>query len=613
MILALLALAIPVLFVSGQSVPQDYRAYFDALEAQKLGRHVDVLQSLETVWQFKPESPLKGKAALAAAKSYVALGRTSDGAALLRQQYSALPQPDGDAALAEVLEAAGNTPGAAAYWQKVYYGHPLSDLAITAEATLDRLRVALGDRFPPVMPDVVLSRAEKLRRAGQSARAKRELLSAVRGFAGLERELAMVRAHFGDYRALSALKTSESDAEAERIYLMHAAARRNSLEPQAEAAMRQLEKRFPQSKWTMDALISWGNHHLLRNNVSEYVPLYKNCHERFPADPQAAYCHWKTAWAAWINRQTNARALLEEHVTRFPDSEKRSAALYFLDRHEEVIRAHPMSWYATLARAKWKGPLPKVSPDAAVFNPSAALRSRIGRARQLQTAGFYDWAEFELKFAASEQPYVAAMELADTAATRGAHDQALRYIKGIARGYLTLPLEAAPERFWKLAFPMPWRSELETTSRDRGIEPFIVAALIRQESEFNPKAVSSARAYGLTQVLPSTGRSLSRKAGIHGFRPTMLFDPEVNLKLGTLYLRSMLDQHDGQWERTLASYNAGKSRTNLWDTWYTYQEPAEFVETIPFTETRNYVQIVLRNADVYRRVYSRPLTATARP
>jgi soluble lytic murein transglycosylase len=83
----------------------------------------------------------------------------------------------------------------------------------------------------------------------------------------------------------------------------------------------------------------------------------------------------------------------------------------------------------------------------------------------------------------------------------------------------------------------------------------------------------------------------------------MLFEPEVNLKLGTMHLRQMLDAHEGQWELTLATYNAGKSRTNLWQTWYNYREPAEFVETIPFSETRNYVQAVLRNADVYRQIY----------
>ena len=119
---------------------------------------------------------------------------------------------------------------------------------------------------------------------------------------------------------------------------------------------------------------------------------------------------------------------------------------------------------------------------------------RIGRARQLRIAGLNDWTEFELKFAAREQPFVAAMELAEWSADRGNHDQALRFIKGIAMDYLKLPLTAAPERFWKLAFPLPWRSEVETAGRDHGIEPSVLAALIRQESEFHPRAVSRAKA-----------------------------------------------------------------------------------------------------------------------
>jgi len=130
-----------------------------------------------------------------------------------------------------------------------------------------------------------------------------------------------------------------------------------------------------------------------------------------------------------------------------------------------------------------------------------------------------------------------------------------------------------------------------------------VAALIRQESEFDPRAVSRANAYGLTQVLPSTGRQLSRRVGIARFSPSMLFQPEVNLKLGTYYLKTLLDQHNGKWEEALASYNAGKRRTDDWVTWASFREPAEFIETIPFTETRTYIQIVLRNAYIYRQLY----------
>ena len=145
------------------------------------------------------------------------------------------------------------------------------------------------------------------------------------------------------------------------------------------------------------------------------------------------------------------------------------------------------------------------------------------------------------------------MALAETASRRGAHDVSIRYIKRFAPGYLSIPLDAAPEKFWKLAFPLPYRTALESSSRERGLDPFIVAALIRQESEFNPKAISRAKAYGLTQVLPATGRQISRRAGVTGFSTAMLLQPEPNLKLGSYYLKGLLDQHDGRWERTLAS------------------------------------------------------------
>ncbi len=84
----------------------------------------------------------------------------------------------------------------------------------------------------------------------------------------------------------------------------------------------------------------------------------------------------------------------------------------------------------------------------------------------------------------------------------------------------------------------------------------------------------------------------------------MLFEPATNLRLGTLYFRTLLDQLGGREPETLASYNAGKRRVTEWLTWFDYREPAEFIETIPISETRNYVQIVLRNVDLYRRIYA---------
>ena len=105
--------------------------------------------------------------------------------------------------------------------------------------------------------------------------------------------------------------------------------------------------------------------------------------------------------------------------------------------------------------------------------------------------------------------------------------------------------------------------------------------------------------------MPGTGRELGRKLKIPKYRTAMLFTPDTNVKIGTYYLKALLDQLQGKWEATLASYNAGKSRVTGWLVATNYHEPAEFIESIPFSETRVYVQSVMRNAEVYRRLYSK--------
>jgi soluble lytic murein transglycosylase len=151
---------------------------------------------------------------------------------------------------------------------------------------------------------------------------------------------------------------------------------------------------------------------------------------------------------------------------------------------------------------------------------------------------------------------------------------------------------------------MPFRQSVERHSRAQSLDPFLVSALIRQESEFNPKIISHAHAYGLMQLLPSTGRQLARHYGIRRFRTSELLTADRNVQLGTYFFHNLLNSFDGQVELALASYNAGPGRAKLWRTWGPFREQAEFIETVPFHETRGYIQIVLRNADVYRRLYA---------
>jgi soluble lytic murein transglycosylase len=106
------------------------------------------------------------------------------------------------------------------------------------------------------------------------------------------------------------------------------------------------------------------------------------------------------------------------------------------------------------------------------------------------------------------------------------------------------------------------------------------------------------------QLVPGTGRELAKRFGVKRLKPKQLLEPTRNIQLGTLYFHNMLAAAGGQVELALASYNAGPGRSSLWRTWGPFQEPADFVEIVPFRETREYIQLVLRNADLYRRLYA---------
>jgi len=518
---------------------------------------------------------------------------------------------------------------------------------VAAEAEDARLHTSLGEKYPPTMPNVMLGRALKLLEAGRSTQARRELEELAPKLGGAERDLARVRIGVAQYTAkdtlrahtyLAALKVESPDADAERLHYLLLASRRLKNQDDVNTALTRLARLYPNSKWRLEALIASANHYLLQNQIASYEPLYRACYESFPADPLAAGCHWKVAWGHYLRRNTDAGDLLRAHLRLFPAAETAAGALYFLGRlaensgdngsarayYEEITREYPNYYYTVLARVR----LPHVASAASsasataflrsvkfpervrskIFEPNPTAKVRLERSRMLVQAGLDDWAEGELRFGAQteDQPHVLAAEMAVIATRRENTSQAIRYIKRYASGYLYLPLETAPTDFWKLAFPLPFRSDLERFSLQNGLDPFLVAALIRQESEFDAKVISRANARGLTQILPSTGRELSRRLKVTPYSTAALFQPATNLRLGTYYLKTMTDQLGGHVEAALAAYNAGLSRAHAWLSWGDFKEPAEFVETVPFTETRGYIQTVLRNADVYRRLYGAP-------
>ncbi|MFL6353820.1 MAG: transglycosylase SLT domain-containing protein [Bryobacteraceae bacterium] len=626
----------------------DYAEYIRAQAEYGLQHYSEVANAATRVFDQVPVSPFIGPAAALAVRAELDSDHPKQALELIKRYHERIPQPEADLLLARSFATTGDLAQAAQYFQRVYYNYPAAKEATDAANGLVDLKQRLGDAYPPIMPGAMLGRAQKLFEAHNPAAARIELAAAIPEVAGVQRDLARVRLGEADFLSnhasaafeyLIALKVDDPEAEAERISYLVRCARKLDRHADVKPFLKQLEQQHANSLWRLDTLIFVADQARVDNEAGTYLPLYRACAAGFRQNPRAAWCNWRVAFESYRKDADEAYDLLRSHIQQYPGSDDANNAIYFIGRlserksdvasaracYEELIKRFPNSYYAILARERHDQPSVEAAtsspamleflrsvqwpprPEFPSFTPGDTVQSRVDRAQLLELTGLTDFAEGELKFGArndGDQQNVYAYELARFAAARNAPDQAMRYIKAYAPGYLYMPLDEAPVPFWKLAFPIPFRASIEQRSREQGLDPFLVAALIRQESEFNVKVISHANAYGLMQLLPSTGRGLARQFHMRHYATGQLLTADRNIQLGTFYFRNLLNSFAGQTELALASYNAGPSRANLWRTWGPFREESEFIETVPFHETRGYIQIVLRNADVYRRLYA---------
>ena len=294
---------------------------------------------------------------------------------------------------------------------------------------------------------------------------------------------------------------------------------------------------------------------------------------------------WQEAayWAAWNRLQLGERARAAEHVAR-------------------VTRGDPLSYYAFLgADLLGERHQPVLEPDppfdeAGVFWLYEPLREAGLFRRAGMTSAARETIE-RLAERADGAPQV-LLRLAEGLIAEGMNIEGIR-MGGRARsaGYPRSP------RLVRAVYPLPYRGIIFDEAAKHEIDPFLVAALIRQESAFDAGIVSVAGATGLMQVMPETGRELARREGPHPFAAAALKSPDVNLHLGSRYLARMLDRWDGQLPLVLSAYNAGPSRASRWSRLPEASDLHRFTERIPFFETRNYVKSVTRNARIYRWLY----------
>ncbi|HEX6600882.1 MAG TPA: transglycosylase SLT domain-containing protein [Gemmatimonadaceae bacterium] len=335
--------------------------------------------------------------------------------------------------------------------------------------------------------------------------------------------------------------------------------------------------------------------------------------KRYPSSSQAPLARFRAGLIAWQSSAARAAATFDTLSSRYPKDDEADAARYWagrayerMGRHAEaekrwkaIIAGSPYSYYAWRAyqRLKMKGWTPPAGADTSVH--AAAVDSISARIAALQQLGMDAETRFELDALVdratakpAEAPAIAQALIAAAEPARG-----LRVaLRAIDRGTPTRALFVA-------AFPVVHEDALREESRRHDLDPALVAGLIRQESSFNPRAVSAVGARGLMQLMPSVGAAVAKSMNYPMWNPALLFDPDVSLELGTAHLASSL-KRGVPTAHALAAYNAGASRVARWvNRPGSASDPELFTEWIPYTETRDYVRIVLRNEQIYRALY----------
>lgn len=631
----------------------DYADYLGAQAAVSADRPAEAAPLLEHFAERHPGSLFVPSAPVLLAKAYLAANDPQSALrvlAPLESRLSTAPSmgPSVEAStpqaptnldlrftLARAYQAAGNFGKAAPLYRGIYLGAPVSSEAASARQQLDAMSV-------PLTAVERKEHADALFNAKQYAGAAAEYRALQHSDSGLnqaDRDALAIYAAVCDLRLkhltrsdISRLPITSDDTAALRLYLQSELARNDGNAAEQDDLVRQLLERYPQSRWLEEALYSAGNNHLVRHDTQQAADDYAALVEHFPHSTYAPNAHWKAAWMYYrLHRWGDAARLMDDQITRYAGGAEVPGAIYWRGRLYEEVEHNPAqalnyyralntnyinTYYGMLGRQR----IAAIGQQAAVpATPAiAALKPlddyelidslpendvHLIKARLLANAALNEYIRPEIMLSPNASEWGALAE-ASIYQSFGETTRALQAMKRSGIPFLSLPVSEIPLAYWKIAFPQPYWSSLESNARANGLDPYLVCALIRQESEFNPTVVSYANAYGLMQLLPSTGKQLAKRGGERRFATSELLNPDENLKLGTLYLRQAIDHWNGQVEYALASYNAGDTPVRAWVNQNDYRGIDEWVESIPYTQTRDYVQAILRNRELYRAVYS---------
>jgi len=599
------------------------RGWAGVLAAEALVERGDTARVRALVGDGVPEAPLRSQRARIGAYRAARDPRAAHAVALAFRQRASDPPVRAELGTlaAQAALALGDTAAARTELRTAMADAPASG------AAMDAARALLA--LPRLTADDHLSAAIVYDRNGNGGRAADEYRAWLASSGGtaeqrLDVRMRMGRALFaaGRHReaidVLSGIGAAPPAVAAEASYVAARARYRTAGRAPAVQAFLATAQRFPGQPASADALWQAAD---LTDDASDRAganALYRRLAQEYPASPRAGQALMRLGGSALAGGDWNgAAAFYDQYRVRYPAGDLWLQATYWAGRAQaargdapgarqrwrEVRQKEPLSYYSVRAAERlgeryW--PIPLAAAPADAPETVERLRGWMETLDLLRQAGLWREAEDDVARRVKEAGTDRALlyPLAEALEARGFAPQGIRI--GIAMRNTGAAYDL---RLARILYPFPYRGMVAAEAEERGLDPFLVAALIRQESSFKPRAASRVGALGLMQVMPGTGAGMAAGAGVEGWSADLLLNPEINVHLGVRFLSSQMRRYDGDLPLVFISYNAGPARAERWRQFPEFRDRELFTERIPFDETRDYVKILTRNMAIYRGLY----------
>ena len=630
--------------IRDQTSIADYALFMRASALEQAGKTQEARAVYQELIQQHPSSLRARDAALRVADLMM---KSGDAAAvpLLLKDFNEAGDAAALLATAKAYEQTSDQTRALASYRRLYFFAPASDQSAEAATAITRL----GSTASPATVEEAITRADRLYWAKRFNDALASYTDAFAKFPATATTENQLRRGIAAYSvrktpeavaALTAVPTSAGELKAEALfYLAQTYARARQWE-QARATAEEMRRTFPTSSFTPRAFVAVGQIAKDAKNDADASYFLRAAVNGFSNAIEVAQAQFDLAWEAHEAKNfPESSRMLTEHLAFYADrnTDNRGRSGYWAARdseragklaearalYEAMLARYDANWYGYLSKQRLDvisrtTPAKTFPPDSIVARAVANLKTvtvaeetagveeetRIIKADQLSNIGLNDPALQELAKASEKAPDSPKINLA-VAKIHRSNDNNVNALNALRRSfpdYSQMKPEEMTREQWDVFYPLAYWDIIVQESKNRNLDPYQVAGLIRQETIFTTRARSSAAAYGLMQVLVPTGRLTARKYGVgREITAESLFEPRLNIQLGTAYLRDQIDKF-GRIEYVAAAYNAGPGRAVQWKASLPF-EIDEWAEAVPFKETRGYIQGVVRNRLQYLRLY----------